>query len=134
MTLEIPVHITAFYAALAALWLVFLAVQVIRLRFQHRIALNSGGQPELEVAQRIHANATEYLPLGLVLLLVLELMAAPFWVLHAIGIALLAGRALHWIGLSRARGASWQRTGAMILTFTAYVGSAVALLLEAFIL
>lgn len=134
MTLEIPVHITAFYAALAALWLVVLAVQVIRLRFKHRIALNSGDQPDLEVARRIHANAAEYLPTGLVLLLVLELMAARFWVLHAIGIALLAGRVLHWIGLSRTRNASWQRTGAMLLTFTAYVGGAAALLLEAFVL
>ena len=116
MTLEIPVHITAFYAALAALWLVFLAVRVIRLRFKYRVGLNAGRHRDLEVAQRIHANASEYLPTGLLLILLLELMAAPFWVLHALGIALLAGRLLHWSGLNRARGASWPRTGGMLLT------------------
>lgn len=134
MTLEIPVHITAFYAALAALWLVILAVQVIRLRFKHRVGLNAGRHRDLEVAQRIHANAAEYLPTGLLLMLVLELMAARFWVLHALGIALLVGRLLHWVGLNRTRGASWPRTGAVLLTFVVYVGGAAALLLEAFVL
>jgi len=134
MTLEIPVHITAFYAALAALWLVVLAVRVIRLRRRHRIALNSGGNRELEVAQRIHANATEYLPTGLLLILLLELMAAPFWLLHALGVALLAGRALHFIGLRQTRGASVGRTVGTALTFGVFVAGAAALLLEAFLL
>jgi hypothetical protein len=82
---------------------------------------------------RIHANAAEFLPLGLVMLLVLELMAARFWVLHALGLALLLGRVAHCIGLSSASGASFGRSLGFSLTFAAFLGGAGALLAEAFL-
>lgn len=134
MTLQIPVHVTAFYTALAALWLLGLALWVVQLRRRYGIGLGDGGHRDLQAAMRIHANAAETLPLGLLVLLVLELMAGPAWALHAIGAALLAGRVLHWAGLRRTRGASWERTLGMGLGFAAYLGGAAGLLLEALLL
>lgn len=117
MTVAMPLQITAFYAGLAALWLVVLAVRVIRLGFRYRVGLGAGGHDALDQARRVHGNAAEWLPIALLMMLVLELLAAPIWLLHAIRIALAAGRALHATGLSRTAGASWQRTAGMMLTF-----------------
>jgi hypothetical protein len=133
MTLEIPVHVTAFYTALALLWMLYLSLEVVRLRWRHGVGLGDGGQPDLQAAVRIHANAAEYLPLGLVMLLVLELMAARLWVLHALGLALLVGRVAHCIGLRTRSGASLGRSVGMALSFAAFLGGAAALMAEAFL-
>lgn len=54
----------------------------------------------LRLAVRAQGNAAEYIPLGLILLLVLELQGAPGEVVHLFGIALLAGRIGHFVGFS----------------------------------
>lgn len=122
MTAAAPVQITALYAGLAAVWLVFLGLRVIRLRYRYRVGIGAGGQGPLEVAQRTHANAAEWLPPALIVLLVLELLGMPAWVLHALGIALVAGRGLHALGLSWSTGVSWPRTVGMLLTITVVAG------------
>jgi hypothetical protein len=134
MTMEIPIHLSAFYTGLAALWLVILAGRVMQLRWKHQVGLYSGGHEDLERAQRAHANAAEYLPGGLLIVLVLELMAAPIWLLHGLGLALLIGRVAHALGLARSRGVSVGRTVGMLLTLGVYLVGAGALMLEAFIL
>src|SRR5690606_12886383 len=97
-------RITALYAALAAILVIALAASVIARRYGVRVGLGDNGDHVLARRIRAHANAVEYLPLALILLLVLELLAiAPPW-LHAFGIALLLGRLLHALGLSRSSG------------------------------
>lgn len=121
MTLTLPIHITAFYTGLSALWLVALAVLVVRKRVKYRVGIGAGGQKPLERAQRVHGNAAEWLPVGLGLILVLELMAAPVWLLHLLGVMLVAGRCLHAVGLSRSEGETWQRQAGMLLQVMQYV-------------
>lgn len=93
--------ISLLFAALHALLLIVLAASVSLHRMRHRIGMGDGGDALLIRRIRVHANFIEYAPTGLLLLLLLELAdlsAAWLWVL---GSALLLGRILHAIGLSR---------------------------------
>jgi hypothetical protein len=134
MSMQIPVHITAFYTALSLLWLLVLAGRVMALRWKHQVGINAGGHEDLDRAIRAHANAAEYVPGALVMILVLELMAAPFWLLHLLGLALVVGRVAHAIGLWRSAGVSLGRQAGMLLTLAVYAGGALLLLAEAFLL
>jgi uncharacterized membrane protein YecN with MAPEG domain len=94
--------ITGMYAALAALMIVALARNVISLRRQHKVALGDGGHQDLLAAIRTHANAVEYLPIGLLLLLLLELSQGPAWLIHLLGSLFIIGRLIHANGVSKA--------------------------------
>jgi uncharacterized membrane protein YecN with MAPEG domain len=113
-TLTVP--ITALYTGLLALLLVMLALRVIRLRWKLRVGLGDGGDKAMSRAIRIHANATEHLPIALLLLLVAELNHAGPTLLHACGIVLVVARVLHAIGLGRSAGASWPRAAGTVGT------------------
>jgi uncharacterized membrane protein YecN with MAPEG domain len=100
--------ITAFYAALMALWLLVLAAPISRLRHKERIGIGDGGNTDLARAIRVHANAVEWVPPVLLLMLLAELNRAPTFLLHGCGVALIVGRLLHAHGLSRN---AWHSTG-----------------------
>lgn len=91
--------LSSFYAALAALLMVRLSVGVIKLRRAHKVRLGDGGVPELQAAIRAQGNAVEYIPISLILLALLELGGGHPALVHAGGIAMLAGRLLHARGL-----------------------------------
>ena len=111
-----PVPITALYAGVLALLLVAFALRVVRLRWKFRVGLGDGGEKAMTRAIRIHGNATEHVPIALLLLLVAELNHAGPTLLHACGIVLVAARVLHAIGLGRSAGASWPRAAGTIGT------------------
>lgn len=91
--------ISSIYAALLAFWIVWLSLRVIKLRRAKRIRLGDGGDPELQTAIRMQGNATEYVPLSLILLVLLELDQAHAALVHLGGVALVAGRMAHARGL-----------------------------------
>lgn len=64
---------------------------------QHR----NGGHAALELAARVQGNCAEYAPIGLLLLALTEAQGAPSLAVHALGLMLLAGRILHFIGYGR---------------------------------
>ena len=90
-----PLPITAFYAGLLGLWLMFLAFKVGQRRSRHKVALGTGGVPELESAVRAHGNAAETIPIALILLGLADGLGTPGWILHLLGVALVAGRLMH---------------------------------------
>lgn len=112
---------TVLFAGLLALILVFLAARVIRLRVRHRVGIGDGGQPDLARAIRVHGNFVEYTPLGLLLILLIELAGYAPWLVQTLGGALVAGRLLHALGLSRSSGESMPRLIGMVLTFAVLV-------------
>ncbi|MEZ5994744.1 MAG: MAPEG family protein [Hyphomonadaceae bacterium] len=114
-------EIAALYAGVNILILLALAVLVIGGRRRHKIVLGDGGNQDFNRAVRAHANAAEYVPAGLVGILILALMepAAPIWLLHASGISLTAGRILHGLGL-HAGMLNFGRMFGMVLTVLAY--------------
>ncbi len=116
--------ITPLYAAVAALMLISLSVRVIGMRRQRRVSIGDGEDEILTRRIRAQGNFIEYVPMALVLLLLLlELGGASAWLLHGLGIALLAGRLVHAWALAAHNG-----TGRMIgmgLTFGVIVVAAI---------
>lgn len=82
-----------------ALLIVWLSLRVIKLRRAKKVRLGDGGEPELRNAIRAQGNATEYVPISLILLVLLELSGAHVALVHSGGIAMLVGRILHARGL-----------------------------------
>lgn len=111
------VSVTPLYAGLLALLYIWLSKRTISRRFEARVSLGDGGDKEMQKRIRVHANCGEYAPLGLILLLLTELQHAPLWVLHMLGLMLLAGRLLHAWGLGSTPQVTWARVGGMVLTF-----------------
>ncbi len=91
--------ISSLYAAMLALLIVWLSLRVIKLRREKKVRLGDGGEPELQAAIRAQGNATEYIPISLILLVLLELSGAHVALVHSGGIAVLVGRILHARGL-----------------------------------
>ena len=122
-----PLPTTSLYAALLAALFILLSLQVIKARRTHRVAL---GVPHrlVERAVRAHGNCAEYVPLGLILLGLLEGMGLPAWGTHALGSAFLAGRVLHAWGISQEPEVFRFRTAGMGLTFAVLGVGAAALL------
>jgi hypothetical protein len=124
--------VTSLYAALLALLLVVLAVAVVRVRLRDRVGIGHGGNDRLALRVRAHANFTEYVPMALLLLLLLEVCGTDRALLHAFGILLVVARLLHAFGLSRSAGRSLGRLTGAGLTFLLI--AAMALLLLAYAL
>jgi uncharacterized protein len=91
--------ITSIYASFSAILIVRLSLSVIKLRGKNRISVGDGGNEELLLAIRTHANAVEYIPIALLLLLTLELNGAPKILIHLLGATLIIGRIIHAMGL-----------------------------------
>jgi uncharacterized protein len=97
MSHSIPV--TLLYGGLNALLLTLLGANVSRLRGT-TIGVTTPLPPELIRPVRAHGNAAEWIPIGLLLLLVLELSGAGSrFTLHALGGTFLLGRVLHAAGV-----------------------------------
>ena len=111
------VPITGLYAGLCAVILLALAVRVILLRWSTKTGIGDGGDRRLARAIRIHGNAIEYVPIALILMLAAELSGAAPALLHGCGIALVAARISHALGLSRTAGTSAGRMLGTTATF-----------------
>ena len=106
--------ITALFAGLLILWLVRLAVPVSRLRQLHKVSVGTGGFDDLDRAVRAHANFSEYIPMALVAMMLLEWQGLNDIYLYALGSSLLLGRILHRKGI--VQGVMRFRALGMILT------------------
>ena len=73
-------------------------------RNSENVIFGDGGNVVMLQRMRVHGNFIEYVPLGLLLLLVLELNGAAPLLLNALGGSLLVARVLHAFGLSRVTG------------------------------
>ncbi len=96
---EVNVLITAFYAALLAIVVTGLGFQVGSMRGATGISILHGDNMELAEKIRRHANFTENVPLALILMAAIELDGASATLLHVLGIALVATRIAHPLGL-----------------------------------
>lgn len=119
-------RITLVFAALHALLMLALLARISRHRHGHRIGLGDGGDPLLMRKIRVHANFVEHAPFALLLLCLLELNGlAPAW-LWTLGGALLLGRVMHAVGLSRSGGHSVGRFWGTALTWLVLLAMAIA--------
>ncbi|HEY9030272.1 MAG TPA: MAPEG family protein [Kangiella sp.] len=122
------IGITSIYAAFLALLILLLSYRVVMLRRKFQVGIGTNGEKVLARAIRVHANAIEYIPICLLLMAFAEMQQASYWLMHGAGIALLLGRVLHALGLSRSVGKSFGRFYGVILTW------AVMLLLSGYLI
>ena len=94
-----PISITALYAAILALIIVALGINVTMHRVKLGVPLGDGGNPQMLRMIRLHGNACEYVPLAVLLLLIYEVNGGWHTALHIIGIALVVGRLLQTWGM-----------------------------------
>lgn len=94
------------YVGLFALLMLVLKANVGRVRVKEKVMFGDGGNEALQRAIRVQGNAVEDVPVVLIGLVALGAMAAPVWVVHALGAAFLLGRILHAVGLGGSSGGS----------------------------
>lgn len=118
--------ITLLFAALHILLMLVLLARISRHRHGQRIGLGDGGDATLARKIRVHGNFVEHAPFALLLMALLELcgLAAPW--LWGFGSALLLGRVMHAIGLSRSAGHSHGRFFGTALTWLTLLAMAIA--------
>ena len=126
--------ITGLYAALMTLLVVFLAVRVVLFRRSAKVGLGDGNNPDLLKCIRVHANAVEYVPLYLLLMLILELNHTLPILIHVFGIVLIVARLFHAWGVSRHSGITTGRALGAGLTVLGMVLMAILLLWQFFTL
>lgn len=115
------------YVALLTVFYIGLSAYVIKGRFAYRVSLGDGGEKDLNTRIRAHANFAEYAPLAILLLFLVDYAEYANWMVHALGLTLLAGRLLHAAGLvSGNRG----RPAGMVLTFLMMLISAILLVVD----
>lgn len=93
------VPVTALYAVILTLLLMALAINVTVHRRKLKVSLGAGSDPVMLRMIRIHGNAAEYIPIGLLLMLVYELNGGSHTALHVCGCAMVLGRVLHAAGI-----------------------------------
>jgi uncharacterized membrane protein YecN with MAPEG domain len=121
----------ASYVACLILLGIVLTVRVILVRRGEKVGIGDGGNRDLAKRIRVHGNFCETAPFLAAILILLPLLGAKEWLVHAIGIPALTGRILHAIGLGRSAGTSFGRVGGMVLTLLALGFGAIALLVLA---
>lgn len=91
--------ITAFYAGVLGIMSIVLGFMAGAQRGKKKISIGDAGDPELLLAMRRHGNFTEWVPLTLILLALLELEGISSGALHAMGGSLVVFRVFHAAGL-----------------------------------
>lgn len=119
------VQLTALYAAILAVILTALAINVTVHRAKLKISLGDGGNPQMLRMIRLHGNAVEYIPLALMLMLVYEINGGSHTVLHIAGVALIAGRLLLTPDMWRSEIAGLGRRAGQSLTWLSIAALAV---------
>ena len=94
--------ITLTIAGAAALLNLWIAIRVGVLRTRHKIMISDGGNDALSARMRAHSNFTEYTPIFLILLGLVELAHGPAMWLWVVGIIFILARILHVFGMDRA--------------------------------
>ena len=93
--MKLAAPITALTAIVLVPIFIRLALNVIKKRHVHRVAVGSGEHADLETAIRTHGNFSEYVPFALLLMLCAELNGSPAWLVALVAIMLVVGRLIH---------------------------------------
>ena len=98
-TLIPTIEITLVFAALFGILHVLLTARVGQFRFQNTVSLGDGGDTVLLKRIRGHANFTENVPIGLLLLLLNELNGLPASQLITLASVFLLARVAHYFSI-----------------------------------
>ena len=87
--------VTGLYAGIFGLILIGLSILVIKERYKKRVSFGENNDLELTVVSRAQGNFTEYVPIFLILLALLESANVSWTFLHIFGIVFLISRISH---------------------------------------
>jgi uncharacterized membrane protein YecN with MAPEG domain len=118
----------ALYTGLLTFVLIWLGFVIGKMRGELKISIGDGGNPVLLRAMRGQANFIENVPMALLLLLGMALFGAPAWLIHGLGIILVAARVLHGLHFTKADAPRWQRAAGAGLTVLVLVVGALGLI------
>lgn len=113
--------IISIYAAILTFLFIFLSIRTIRTRRGLKIAVGDGGNMQMLRAMRAHSNFAEYVPMALILIYCVESSQAPKILIHALGLCLLSGRAIHAFGVSQLKENFKFRVSGMMMTFASLI-------------
>lgn len=92
--------VTLFYAAILALFMLFLSYRVIVLRRGAQVAFGDAKNLDLKARSRAFGNFIEYVSMILILMLLVEIVGGSLLFLHIVGITTVLGRVFHAYGLN----------------------------------
>lgn len=125
--------VTAIYAALLGLMLLFLKFRVIAARRRLKVDVLDGGERDVTRRMRVHGNFAEHVPIALILMAVVEVNGAEAWNVHALGVVLVIARILHAHGLENIPGKSFGRAAGVLGTTAVIISAALLALRQAII-
>lgn len=96
--------VTAVFAAVTAVLLLFLSFRISTFRLKHRQNIGTNGDRDFEVAVRAQANLTEYAPIALILMAIGEMNGVDAEWIYWSGMAFTGGRILHAFGMINGHG------------------------------
>lgn len=125
--------ITGLYAAILAFIQFIFAMMVVKVRRSNKISLGDGELDELQRKSRAYGNFTETVPMALLLMLIAEIGGASLFLIHVMGVVLIAARLIHHRALTSGSGHGHLRPVGMVLTFLVFIlGSVTCLWLALF--
>lgn len=118
----LPVSLS--FAAALALFNLFLAYRVSKVRMGAKVLVGTGGHPLLETRSRAHANFVEYSPFVLALVALIELAGGRPNILWGITFVYLLARIAHAFGMD-VRSTNPARAGGALVTWLVLLGLAI---------
>ena len=100
MTTVTHLSVTPFYIALLGILFLPFTLRVGLYRVKNNISIGDGQDDELIKRNRGQGNFIETVPLAVMLILLMELLGASSTWLHALGVLLVGGRILHYLGIT----------------------------------
>jgi uncharacterized membrane protein YecN with MAPEG domain len=109
-----PLTISLIVTVALAVVNLWLSIRTGQARQAAKVSIGDGDNPLLIARMRAHANFTEYVPIALILMALLESGGADSRLLWILGIALVVGRLLHPFGMERPSPNPFRITGIML--------------------
>ena len=121
--------VTALYAGILGVMYIMMSVYVIMGRLKKRVYIGDGGDHNLALRIRLHANFVEYVPLALVIFILAEIEGGSEIILHFSGVTLVLGRIFHATGMLINKHSGIFRPAGMALTFLSILSMSVSCIL-----
>lgn len=120
--------ISSIYVAIFILLQFIFTLRVAAVRRAEGVSLGHGNSSLLEQRMRAHGNFTEVVPITLIALILLDLNNTNTLLLHALGIAFLIFRVMHYIAVANATAIKYRFVG-MLGTLLTMAAAAIVLIL-----
>ena len=124
--------ITLISASFLGLLLVYLSYNVAKNRGRAKVSIGDGGDEQLANSVRAHGNLTEYAPMGLILIGLLEFLEVNAMFVMSLAVLFVVGRYMHGLTFGKFAGRNPYRILGIVLTWLVILVASVAGLLKGY--